>query len=153
MGNTNRKICQIEKTFKYSIIDTETHTSPCILHIHCLRNIDNIILNIGLENIYNYHWYSNIWYLFYSLKGTLNFNYFSLLFSTIVVFFTFFLVNIKYILKMYIYMNKNILTNYMQKNEYFDHILFFLNDIEMSCFVSFMLACLFWVFYALNKSM
>ncbi|CXI36082.1 procollagen lysine 5-dioxygenase, putative [Plasmodium berghei] len=153
MGNTNRKICQIEKTFNYSMIDTQTHTSPCILHIHCLRNIDNIILNVGLKNIYNYHWYSNIWYLFYSLKGTINFNYFSLLFSTIVVFVTFFLINMKYIIKLYIYMNKNILIDYMQKNEYFDNILFFLNDIEMSCFASFILACLFWIFYALNKSM
>ncbi|CAD2090456.1 procollagen lysine 5-dioxygenase, putative [Plasmodium vinckei brucechwatti] len=152
MGNTNRKICQIEKTFNYSIIDTHTHTSPCILHIHCLRNIDNIILNMGLKNIYNYHWYSNIWYLFYSLKGTINFNYFSLLFSTVVAFVTFSLINIKYIIKLYIYINKNILINYMQKNEYFDSILFFLNDIEKSCFISFILACLFWIFYALNKS-
>ncbi|SCM20450.1 procollagen lysine 5-dioxygenase, putative [Plasmodium chabaudi adami] len=152
MGNTNRKICQIEKTFNYSIIDTHTHTSPCILHIHCLRNIDNIILNMGLKNIYSYHWYSNIWYLFYSLKGTINFNYFSLLFSTVVAFFTFFLINIKYIIKLYIYINKNILINYMQKNEYIDNILFFLNDIEKSCFISFILACLFWIFYALNKS-
>ncbi|KEG01916.1 procollagen lysine 5-dioxygenase, putative [Plasmodium vinckei vinckei] len=152
VGNTDRKICQIEKTFNYSIIDTHTHTSPCILHIHCLRNVDNIILDMGLKNIYNYHWYSNIWYLFYSLKGTINFDYFSLLFSTVVAFVTFSLINIKYIIKLYIYINKNILINYMQKNEYFDNILFFLNDIEKSCFISFILACLFWIFYALNKS-
>ncbi|SBS82311.1 procollagen lysine 5-dioxygenase, putative [Plasmodium ovale] len=151
MDNEERKIGQIEKTFNYSIVDTQTHTSPCILHMHCLRNIDSIILAMGLENIYSSKWYSNIWYLFYSLKGTLNFDYFSLLFSTIVAFVFFFLININYALKCMMYVDTKLGIN-CTRNGVLSNIMTRLNDIEVSCFLSLALAILFWTFYIFNKS-
>ncbi|SOV22670.1 procollagen lysine 5-dioxygenase, putative [Plasmodium sp. DRC-Itaito] len=149
MGNTIRKIGQIENTFNYSIIDMHTHTSPCILHMHCLRNVDNIIHKMGLKNKYTSTWYSRIWYLFYSLKGTLNFNYFSLLFSTTVGFISFFLIYIKYVLQILIYIDNNFRTNKMLC---LDKMMFLLNDIEFSCIFTFILSILYWIFYVFNKS-
>ncbi|ETW36679.1 hypothetical protein PFTANZ_02637 [Plasmodium falciparum Tanzania (2000708)] len=149
MGNTIRKIGQIENTFNYSIIDMHTHTSPCILHMHCLRNVDNIIHKMGLKNKYTSTWYSRIWYLFYSLKGTLNFNYFSLLFSTTVGFISFFLIYIKYVLQILIYIDNNFRTNKMLC---LNKMMFLLNDIEFSCVFTFILSILYWTFYIFNKS-
>ncbi|SBT87953.1 procollagen lysine 5-dioxygenase, putative [Plasmodium malariae] len=148
-----RKIGQIEKTFNYSIVDTHTHTSPCILHIHCMRNIDSIIRTMGLNNMYSSKWYSNIWYLSYSLKGTMNFNYFSLLFSTVIASVSFSLIHMKYILTFLIHiLDTNFDLYCMKDKRYISKAMFFLNDIEISCFLSFTLAVLFWVFYIFNKS-
>ncbi|SBT76491.1 procollagen lysine 5-dioxygenase, putative [Plasmodium ovale] len=152
MDNEERKIGQIEKTFNYSIVDTQTHTSPCVLHMHCLRNIDSIILAMGLENIYSSKWYSNIWYLFYSLKGTLNFDYFSLLFSTIAAFVFFFLIIINYSLKWMMYVDTKLGINCTSNGVLLSNIMTTLNDIEVSCFLSLALAILFWTFYIFNKS-
>ncbi|CRG96847.1 procollagen lysine 5-dioxygenase, putative [Plasmodium gallinaceum] len=147
-----RKIGQIEKTFNYSVVDVYTCSSPCILHIHCLRNVDDIILNIGLKNIYNSKWYGHIWYLFYSLKDTLNFNYFSLLFSTVVAFVTFILIYLKYLLNFLIYIDTNFYINNIKKITYVNKTMLLLNDIEISCFLSFILSFLFWIFYIFNKA-
>ncbi|KJP85531.1 hypothetical protein AK88_04840 [Plasmodium fragile] len=153
MDEGQRKIGQIEKTFNYSIIDTHTHTSPCVLHMHCLRNVDEIIRTMGLKNIYSAKWYSNIWYLFYSLKGTLNFNYFSLLFSTVVAFVSLLLIQVKYLLEFIKYMDSSFGMNYIGQDKYINKAMFLLNDIGYSCFVSFIFAILFWAFYIFNKAM
>ncbi|EUD68121.1 hypothetical protein C922_01733 [Plasmodium inui San Antonio 1] len=153
MNEGQRKIGQIAKTFNYSIIDTHTHTSPCILHMHCLRNVDEMIRTMGLKNIYSSKWYSKIWYLFYSLKGTLNFNYFSLLFSTVVAFVALLLIQVKYLLEFIKYMNSSFGMNYIGENRYVSKAMFLLDDVGYSCFVSFLFAILFWAFYIFNKAM
>ncbi|ANQ07226.1 Uncharacterized protein PCOAH_00016120 [Plasmodium coatneyi] len=148
-----RKIGQIEKTFNYSIIDTHTHTSPCVLHMHCLRNVDEMIRTMGLKNIYSAKWYSNIWYLFYSLKGTLNFNYFSLLFSTVVASVALLLIQVKYLLQFIKYVDSSFGMNCIGEDRYVNKAMFLLNDVGNSCFVSFIFAILFWAFYIFNKAM
>ncbi|GAW80363.1 hypothetical protein, conserved [Plasmodium gonderi] len=153
MDEGERKIGQIEKTFNYSIIDTHTHTSPCVLHMHCLRNIDGIISTMGLKNLYTSKWYSNIWYLFYSLKGTLNFNYFSLLFSTVVAVVTLLLIQMKYLLAFLKYIDTALGINFIRAEGHISRTMFLLDDIVFSCFVSFILAILFWIFYIFNKKM
>ncbi|GAB65871.1 hypothetical protein PCYB_073730, partial [Plasmodium cynomolgi strain B] len=153
MDEGQRKIGQIEKTFNYSIIDTHTHTSPCVLHMHCLRNVDEMIRTMGLKNIYSSKWYSNIWYLFYSLKGTLNFNYFSLLFSTVVAFVALVLIQVKYLLEFIKYVDSSFGMNCIGEDRYISKAMFLLNDVGYSCFVSFIFAILFWAFYIFNKAM
>ncbi|CRG99511.1 procollagen lysine 5-dioxygenase, putative [Plasmodium relictum] len=150
--DNTRKIGQIEKTFNYSVVDINTHTSPCMLHIHCLRNADDIILNIGLKNIYSSKWYGHLWYLFYSLKDTLNFNYFSLLFATVVAIVTFILIHLKYLLNFLIYIDTNFYISNMKKVTYINRAMLILNDIELSCVLSFILSILFWLFYIFNKT-
>ncbi|SCO66627.1 procollagen lysine 5-dioxygenase, putative [Plasmodium vivax] len=153
MDEGQRKIGQIEKTFNYSIIDTHTHTSPCVLHMHCLRNVDEMIRTMGLKNIYSSKWYSNIWYLFYSLKGTLNFNYFSLLFSTVVAFVALLLIQVKYLLEFIKYVDASFGINCIGEDRYVNKAMLLLNDVGYSCFVSFIFAILFWAFYIFNKAM
>ncbi|OTN67358.1 Uncharacterized protein PKNOH_S06430600 [Plasmodium knowlesi] len=153
MDDGQRKIGQIEKTFNYSIIDTHTQTSPCVLHMHCLRNVDKMIRTMGLKNIYSAKWYSNIWYLFYSLKGTLNFNYFSLLFSTVIASVALLLIQVKYLLEFIKYMDSSFGMNCIGEDRYVNKTIFLLNDVGYSLFISFIFAILFWAFYIFNKAM
>ncbi|PFH31203.1 hypothetical protein BESB_030770 [Besnoitia besnoiti] len=57
------------------VVDARTNEAPCVLHIHCRRNADWLMKQLGLpagEHLNAIHSY--IWYAIYSLRGTIGVN-------------------------------------------------------------------------------
>jgi len=51
------------------VVDREAATTPCVLHIHCLRNADDLMRKLNLPLMEGANLWRSTTYYFYSLKG------------------------------------------------------------------------------------
>lgn len=52
-----------------TLVDVDSGTAPCLLHVHCRRNIDSAVQELRLPPMMTRTLSASLWYLYYSIKG------------------------------------------------------------------------------------